>query len=85
MLFLDRTRQKPGLRLVAVGFLLSAIPAGVKLALGGPYWVYWLMNQGVTTYQMGLLHLYLWIVGASSQAVFAILVVAGLVQLSRHG
>lgn len=83
-LFLDRTRQKPGLRWVAVGFLLSAIPAGVKLALGGPYWVYWLMNQGFTTYQVGMFQWYLWIFGTAVQTAFAILVAAGLIQLSRH-
>lgn len=83
-LFLYRTHQKRGLPLVAVGFFLSAIPAVVRLALGGPYWALWLRQQGYTTYQMGVIQLYLWIAGAVSQAVFAILVVAGLFQLSRH-
>lgn len=83
-LFLYRTHQKRGLPLVAAGFFLSAIPAVVKLALGGPYWALWFRDQGYTTYQMGMIHLYLWIVGAAFQAVFAILVLAGLVQLSRH-
>jgi hypothetical protein len=83
-LFLYRTHQKRGLPLVAAGFFLSAIPAVVRLALGGPYWALWLRDQGYTTYQMGMIQLYLWIFGAASQAVFAILVVAGLIQLSRN-
>lgn len=81
--FLYRTSQKSGLALISVGFLASAVPGIVKLALGGPYWLVRLRDQGYTAYQVGLLNFQFWILGAALQAVFAILVIAGLVKLSR--
>lgn len=82
--FLYRNSRKAGLTLVAVGFFLSVVPAIVRLALGGPYWALLLRDQGYTVYQVGMLQLYLWILGAAFQTVFSILVVAGLVKLSKQ-
>jgi len=76
--------QKTGLMLVSVAFFLSAVPSIVKLALGGPYMILWLHDQGYTVYQLGMIQLFLWIFGAAFQAVFAILVIAGLVKLSKQ-
>jgi hypothetical protein len=83
-IFLYRKSQKSGLMLVSVGFFAGMVPSIVKLALGGPYWVLRLMDQGYTVYQVGLFHLFLWILGAAFQAVFAILVIAGLAKLSKQ-
>jgi hypothetical protein len=71
-----------GLKLIGVAFFLSVVPGMVELGLGGPYLAFRLMNLGFTVYQVGLFHLFLWILSVTFQAVFTIFTVIGLVKLS---
>lgn len=73
-----------GLKLISVAFFLSAVPGMVELGLGQPYLAFRLLNLGFTEYQVGLFHLFLWILSVTFQAVFAILTIIGLVKLSTE-
>ncbi|MGD8505677.1 MAG: hypothetical protein PVF15_03325 [Candidatus Bathyarchaeota archaeon] len=78
---LHRRTGRFGLKLISVVFFLSAVPSMVRIGLGGPYLAFRLMDLGFTAYQYGLFQLFLWILNATFQAVFAVLTVIGLVKL----
>lgn len=83
-IFLYTKSKKLGLALIGVAFLLSAVPSIVNIALGGPYLSSQLVEQGYTTFEIGVFFYHLFLLRSAFQIVFAILVLAGLVTLSGH-
>lgn len=79
--FLYRETGRFGLALISAAFFLSAVPSTVRLAMGGPYWTFWLRDQGYTPYLIGTFNLFM---NITFQIIFAILVIAGLVKLSTE-
>ncbi|HKZ93166.1 MAG TPA: hypothetical protein VJ249_01115 [Candidatus Bathyarchaeia archaeon] len=81
--FLFKRNRKSGFALISAAFIISAIPAIVTLALGGPYFIVRLRTQGYTLEQIGVVSAYLFIVRSAFQAAFVILVILGLIKLSK--
>lgn len=80
---LCRKSGKLGFALVGIAFFLLAVPSIVNLALGGSYLPIRLMEQGYTSYEIGVFtNVYLNLLSNAFRIVFAIIVVAGLVKLS---
>jgi hypothetical protein len=82
-LVLYRKNRKLGMALISIGFFLGAVPSIVKLALGGPYLSLRLIEQGYTAVEIGVFFFYLFLLNSAFQIVFAIIVMAGLIKLSK--
>jgi hypothetical protein len=57
-IFLYTKSRKLGLALISIAFFLSAVPSIVHLALGGPYPVPRLLEQGYTAAEIGVFYFY---------------------------
>jgi len=75
--------RKTGFMFVGIAFFLLSIPNIILIALGGPYLVERLMNQGLTIPQIGLYQFYLFLMSTVVGIVFAIMVIIGLYMLSK--
>lgn len=81
--YVFRRKKELGFALMSAAFFISAIPAIVNLALGGPHLALKLHEQGYTAVEIGMFNLYLFIVSAAFEVVAAVLFVVGLFRLSR--
>jgi len=82
-IFLYTESKRTGLALFSVAFFLSAVPSIVHLALGGPYLVLRLSEQGYTPVDIGMFQIYLYLFSVMFNVIFALFVIAGLVKLSK--
>ena len=81
--FLFRQKKELGLALMSAAFFVSAVPAVVDLALGGPFLVQRLHEQGYTAVEIAMFHLYLFVGNVAFEIVSAALFVVGLFKLSK--
>jgi len=81
--FLFRQKKALGLALMSVAFFVSAIPAIVSLALGGPFLTQRLHEQGYTAVEIGMFTLYLFAGSVAFEIVSAVLFVVGLFKLTK--
>ena len=82
--FLYSRNKRFGLALLSVGFFLNAVPSVVNLALGGPYLTLRLMDQGYTSAEIGVVYSYLFLFSGAIEIIFAVLVIAGIVELAKQ-
>lgn len=80
---LFRQKRNLGLALMSAAFFVSAVPAVVDLALGGPFLAQRLHEQGYTAIEIAMFNLYLFILSVAFETVSAALFIVGLFKLSK--
>jgi len=83
-LFLYLDTKKTGFLMIGIGFMISALPNLVRLALGGPYLAVRLRERGLTTFEIGQFLFVLELINMSMVIVSALLVLVGLVLFMRN-
>lgn len=83
-LYLYQRVRRAGFLLIGISFLIGTIPNLVNLAFGGPYLAPTLVSRGWDVRQISTLLSVLSILQMSIAVVSTILVLVGLVQLSRN-
>ena len=81
--FKYRQKGEQGVALMSAAFFISAVPALVNLALGGPYLYQQLSEQGYTSTEMGTVSLYLFAMSIIFETASAIIFLVGLFRLTR--
>jgi hypothetical protein len=75
--------KKTGFVLIGIGFLVNAAAPLIRLALGGPDVVLRLYQEGVSLIEIGRFLIYLALMDLSFLTALAVLVIVGLVLLSK--
>jgi hypothetical protein len=81
--FKYRQKGEQGIAFMSAAFFISAIPALVNLALGGPYLYPRLAQQGYSSAEMGTVSLYLFATSIIFETASAIIFLIGLFRLTR--
>lgn len=68
---------------MSAAFFISAVPALVNLALGGPYFIPRLAEQGYTATEIGTVTFYLFAMSIIFETASAIIFLVGLFRLTR--
>jgi hypothetical protein len=75
--------RKMGFIFVGIAFFLLSIPNIILIALGGPFLVERLMNQGLTVSEIALYQFYIFLMSAAFGIAFTIMVIVGLYLLRK--